>query len=286
MAALTTPFTEKGKVDRIKFSDHASQLLTRGLQGVVPFGTTGEGASLGMQEKAECLEHMIAQGIPAGRIIMGVASSAVDEAVQTARHALSAGCRGILLAPPFYFKVPGAEGVYRWFSEVISQLGPNARGVVLYHIPQVTGVELSPDMVNRLRAAFGPIVAAVKDSSGNLETTRGFIQRTGLPILVGHEGLLAGMMAEGAVGSISGLANLLPERLSQVVNQGHADPLFEPLVRTVVSFPVVPAVKTILARLTQDPAWLICRPPLETLGREHGAQLLQTWDVLCQAHAA
>ncbi|MDH4249283.1 MAG: dihydrodipicolinate synthase family protein [Deltaproteobacteria bacterium] len=286
LAALTTPFTAQGRVDRLKYSAHAVQLLKRGLHGVVPFGTTGEGASLGFQEKAESLETLIAQGIPPRNIVMGIAASSADEAVQAAGHALGLGCRGILLAPPFYFKAPPEEGLYRWFSEVISRLGARARGVVLYHIPQVTGVALSVDLVNRLHAAFGPVVAAIKDSYGDIDTTRRYIQDTGLPTLVGHEGLLSGLIGEGAVGSISGLANLVPERIVQVVNHSQSDALFEPMVRLVVSYPVVPAVKTLLAHQTREPAWLLCRSPLEALGRESSAQLLHSWEALRKAHAA
>ena len=127
------------------------------------------------------------------------------------RRSLAAGCAGIVLTPPFYFKGVDDEGVYRWFSEAIEAAGAGARDVILYHLPQVTGVSIAEALTGRLRRAFPEVIAGVKDSGGNWEHTASLLgEHRDLAILVGHEGHLARAVRQGASGAISGIANVAP----------------------------------------------------------------------------
>ena len=92
------------------------------------FGTTGEGASLDLDDRERILRPLVDGGIAPRRAIHGgVAAASVGEAVGQARQLLDADCRGILLAPPFYFKNVGDDGLFAWFSRVFDALGPAAR---------------------------------------------------------------------------------------------------------------------------------------------------------------
>jgi len=192
-----------------------------------------------------------------------------------------AGVRAILLAPPFYFKDVGEAGLLAWFSEVISGLGRDAPGVILYNIPSVTAVPISPGLVGKLRAACPGAVIGIKDSSGDIAATRAFLEAHGdLSILVGDERHLAEGVRLGAEGSISGLANIIPGDIARMIAEGRDMAHVTALVSAVLRHPVTPAVKALLAHRAGDPEWLHCRPPLEALSPEAAGALAAEFDRL------
>src|SRR5690606_14404544 len=153
-AALTTPFDADGKIDVSRALKHAHARLDNGCSSVTLFGTTGEGSSIADAERAALLDAFVADGFPASSIVVGVMENSVADAVLQAGDGLRRGCKAILLAPPSYFKNLSDEGLFNWFSSVFKGLGEDARGIILYNIPSVTAVELSVDLISRLRAAL------------------------------------------------------------------------------------------------------------------------------------
>src|SRR5262245_23326077 len=176
-AALPMPFDDAMRIDTAKAVQHARHCLEAGCSSVTLFGTTGEGSSIGADERSEVLRSFLASGIEPGQIVVGVMANAYTDAIAQAGEALRAGCRGVLLAPPSYFKNVGDDGLFEWFSAVFNGLGSSARGIILYNIPSVTAVEISVDLVSRLREAFPAVVAGVKDSSGNWNFTESLLER-------------------------------------------------------------------------------------------------------------
>ncbi|MEI9412489.1 dihydrodipicolinate synthase family protein [Mesorhizobium salmacidum] len=264
-AALTTPFEQSGAIDWPRFVAHAGHLLGQGMRVVTAFGTTGEGISISASVRATLYERTAAAGIDAGSLIECVYGPSSEDAGDHVRRSLEAGCGGILLTPPFYFKQPTEEGIYRWISEVLERSGVAARDVILYNIPGLTGVRIGPKLVARLRVAFPQAIAGVKDSSGDWEQTVALLaEHRDLAILVGHEGHLARAVRQGASGAISGVANFAPALLAKLV-RGEDDPLIDHLLGKLLKLPVVPAVKAVLAQRTGDAVWLRVRAPLEAL---------------------
>jgi 4-hydroxy-tetrahydrodipicolinate synthase len=146
---------------------------------------------------------------------------------------------------------------------VIGGLGAKARGIILYNIPSVTAVELSVALIGRLRAAFPAAIAGVKDSSGNWTYTEALLAaHKDIAILIGDERSLAAGVRLGAEGAISGMANVLPERLHVMIHQGKDDADLIGLVGEVLRHPVTPAVKALVAARSSDVAWLRVRAPL------------------------
>ncbi|KAA2244321.1 dihydrodipicolinate synthase family protein [Salinarimonas soli] len=278
--ALLTPFGADGRVDPGRLARHAARVLDEGCDGVTLCGTTGEGASVALQERAVMLGALARAGIAGERIHVGVAASVVDDAVAQGRQALDAGAAGLLLAPPFYFKGVGDEGLLAWFCAVIGAL-EGARGIVLYHIPSVTAVPLSVDLVGRLRRAFPEAITGVKDSSGDWATTQGFLAAHGdLAILVGDERILPRAVRAGAGGSICGLANIVAGRLRPIVHEGRDDAAVSALVEAVVARPIVPALKSAVARATRDADWAAVRPPLTALSAAEAGAFLAEHDAI------
>ena len=273
-AALVTPFRADGRIDLAKMVAHARHCLADGCDSITLFGTTGEGPSIGRDERTAVFAAMLAGGIPTDRIVCGVTETAVPTATELARVALESGCRAVMLTPPFYFKSPSADGVHAWYAAVFAALGPVARDVVLYHIPSATLVPFSLEQILRLAREFPEIVRGVKDSGCDWSFTEKLLAARGhLEILVGDERDLARAVRAGGAGAISGLANVCPRRVRGLAVGGVDDPAVSALVDEVLRLPVTPAVKSLVAHVTGDAEWARTRAPLETTPSDAAAAL-------------
>jgi 4-hydroxy-tetrahydrodipicolinate synthase len=273
--ALALPVHQDSSIDFLRLTVHASRLLEAGCSSVTVFGTTGEGSSVNLSEREQVLGALLDAGIALRpHVIGGATAAAVDDAVDQSRMLIDRDCRGVLLAPPFYFKNVTDEGLYRWFSQVFEKIGKRARDVFLYHIPSVTQTPLSIELIGRLKAAFPEVVVGVKDSGGDWTYTEKLLRTHGDSILlVGDERHLAAGVRLGAQGAISGLANVHPERLLRLIETAEEDPPVIELVNEILKFPVTPAVKALIAHRRNDPAWLNVRAPLVALTEAEAARL-------------
>jgi len=287
-AALATPFDAGGAIDPERLTRHARWCLENGCGSVTVFGTTGEGASIGLADRQIILSALADAGFDMRRaVIAGVSAPSLAEAVSQAQFAFDAGCRALLVAPPFYFKNVDDEGVYTWFAQLIEGLGHKARDLILYNIPSVTQVTLTVDLIGRLKAAFPKAIIGVKDSSGDWDYAQRLLAaHKDLAILIGDERLLAKAVRLGAQGAISGLANICPQVLRQIIDSGSDDGRIAPLVEELLKYPVTPAIKAMLAHRARDDSWLATRAPLVDLGEADASRLNRTYDMLFAAAAA
>lgn len=283
-AALATPFDASGQIFMPAMVAQARKCLADGCGSVTLFGTTGEGASVGTQERRAVTEAMLAAGIAPNQLVAGVLVDAVEDAAGQARDALRRGARNILLAPPSYFKNVGDDGLFGWFSAVFAALGPLGRDVLVYNIPSVTMVKLSLGLIGRLRAAFPGVVTGVKDSSGDWDYSQALLGAHGdLVILIGDERHLAQAVRIGAQGAISGMANFAPAEIRAMAENGRDDPRVERFVLELLKHSVIPAVKAMVAHKTGDERWLAVRPPLEPVALPERQRLIATYDGLFAA---
>lgn len=273
--ALTTPFLADGALDLPRFADHAAWCLEHACSSVTVFGTTGEGASLGLSSRQGAIDALKARGIDLRRqVVGGVAAAAHEDALDHMRLLLDAGARAVLLAPPFYFKDVGDDGLFGWFSNLFDALGAGLRDVILYNIPGVTAVTLSPALVGRLRAAYPAAIVGVKDSSGSRDSAAAFLDaHRDMAVLIGDERLLAGAVANGAQGAISGLANVVPERMAAIIANAAPDAAVSGMVDALMDHAVTPAVKSLVAERTGEPGWRRVRPPLRALNEAEASRL-------------
>ena len=216
-------------------------------------------------------------------VVFGIAASSVEDALAQIKQATRFGCRTVLLPPPFYFKDSTDEGLLRWFSDVLAGIAGDGVRTILYHIPSVTAVPLSLELIGRLKERFAGTVQGVKDSSGDWDYARELInQHSELTILIGDERRLAEAVRMGASGAISGLANVVPELMLPLANEGRDDPRISALVEEVLKYSVMPAVKELVAHRTGDPAWRAVAPPLSPLTREEAQRLTAAFDSIVQ----
>jgi 4-hydroxy-tetrahydrodipicolinate synthase len=286
--ALATPFAEDRSIDLPRLVAHGRQSLADGCNSLTVFGTTGEGASLGLNERQRALGALLGAGIdPRTQLVVGIAATSVEDAIAQGRAGLMLGCPGFLLAPPFYFKGAGDEGLFDWFAAVLTGLGPRASNVILYHIPQVTSVGLSIELVGQLKRAFPAQVSGVKDSSGDWSNAEALLKHHGeLHILVGDERLLARAMTLGASSAISGLANIAPDLMQPLID-GIEEPRVNAMVEQVLPYAVTAAVKALVGLRRNDPvAWSRMRAPLASLGEADVRKLRAAIDAIRSKRAA
>jgi 4-hydroxy-tetrahydrodipicolinate synthase len=264
-AAMVTPFDEYGSIDWSLFAAHAKGLLNGGMKVVTAFGTTGEGVSISIRMRSGLYERMEPHGVTPDQLVECVYGPSSVDAGTHMKRSLTAGCAGILLAPPFYFKGVTDEGVFRWCAEVFETVGGICRDVIIYNIPQLTGVSIGPALLGRLRQEFPEAIAGIKDSAGNWEHTASLLaEHRDLAVLVGHEGHLARAVRHGASGAISGVANIAPALVAKLVG-GEDDPLIGEVLEDLLKLPVVPAIKSIMAIRSGDQRWARVRAPLQTI---------------------
>jgi 4-hydroxy-tetrahydrodipicolinate synthase len=285
--ALATPFSEDRQIDLPRLVAHGRQSLADGCSSLTVFGTTGEGASLGQNERNRALGALLGGGVDPTQIVVGIAAASVEEAIAQGRAGLLSGCSRFLLAPPFYFKNPGDEGLFDWLAAVLTGLGPKASEVILYHIPQVTAVGLSIALVDRLKKAFPNQVKGVKDSSGDWANTQALLEHhRDLHILIGDERLLARGLQLGASGTICGLANIAPDLMQGPVN-GLEEPRVAELIELLLPYAVTAAVKALVGHRRNDPvAWSRMRAPLRSLNEAECRALFASVDAIRAKRAA
>lgn len=261
---MLTPFQADNSLNLPLLCAHANDTLNNGAGGVTLFGTTGEGASIGFAERADAISAMLASGIDAQKLTLGLCGSAHTDVLAQIDQGIDFGITRFLLLPPFYFKDLSDDGLFEWHCRLFETADSRAT-FILYHIPQITHVPLSLDFVVRLRKTFGDRILAIKDSEGNWDNTLKLLESGEISVLVGDERLLHKAAALGAVGSICGMANLYPQRMHTLLDTQVEDVDLSAHVDLIVSVPVIPALKQIMVAKTGDASWANLRSPLQAL---------------------
>jgi 4-hydroxy-tetrahydrodipicolinate synthase len=286
LAPVVTPFTADLAPDQKRFVRHCQWLLSQNC-GLAPFGTTSEANSMSTDERISLLDALVAAGIDPSRMMPGTGCCSLSDTVALTTHAVQHGCAGVLMLPPFYYKDVSEEGLYRYFSEVVQRVGDARLRIYLYHIPPVAIVGITLRLVERLLKVYPNAIAGMKDSSGDWNNTKTFLDafaetarpdRTGFDMFVGSESFLLANMRNGGAGTISATANVNPAAIHELYNAVSvvsADIDLQPQqvrlnqVREIFSsriFPsIIAAVKQAIAIYAGDLEWARVRPPLVRL---------------------
>src|ERR1700751_2673683 len=174
LAPVVTPFKDDLSPDRERFIAHCKSLLSQNC-GLAIFGTTSEANSLSLEERLNLLDELVAARIDPSRMMPGTGCCSIMETVKLTAQAVGHGCAGVLMLPPFYYKDVSEEGLYRYFSEVVQRVGDPRLKIYLYHIPPVAVVGITTRLVERLLAAYPNTIAGMKDSSGDWNSTKTFL---------------------------------------------------------------------------------------------------------------
>jgi len=283
LAPVVTPFKRDLSPDPERYVRHCKWLLANGCQGLAVFGTNSEANSLSVEERMLLLEVLVHEGVPAEKLMPGTGCCALTDSVRLTAHAVALGCAGVLMLPPFYYKGVSDEGLYRNFAEVIERVGDARLQVYLYHIPPVSQVPITLALIERLLKQFPGTVAGVKDSSGDWNNTKAMLDafaKSGFDVFAGSEVFLLENMRNGGKGCITATGNINPGAVNQVFENwrgANAEALQKDITATrnvVQKYPMMAALKTVIAHFARDPDWATVRPPLVELTPAQGNSLI------------
>ena len=283
LSPVVTPFKADLSTDPQRFIAQCRWLLSQNC-GLAVFGTNSEANSLSVNERIALLDALLAADVDPSRMMPGTGCCAFPDTVRLTEHAVKAGCAGVLMLPPFYYKGVPDDGLFRNFSEVIQRVGDDRLQLYLYHIPPVAQVGITLGLIERLLKAYPKSVAGVKDSSGDWNNTKAMIDafaKQGFEVFAGSEVFLLKNMRAGGVGCITAGANVNPHGIDRVYRgwqsaeaealQADADKVRQ-ILQSQVS--MIPALKAAIAHYAGDPEWMTVRPPLVELTLEQRAKMV------------
>ncbi|WP_255604521.1 dihydrodipicolinate synthase family protein [Oscillochloris sp. ZM17-4] len=222
ISAMLTPFTsDVGPVDYEWIPGYMRFMEQGGLHGVLCLGTTGEGPSMSTAERERVLDVVLAN--KGGMFVMaGTGCAALTETIALSRYAVDRGADAVLVMPPFYIKQPSELGVLNYYRALADSLPAESR-LMLYHIPQVTGVPITPPIIDGLLESHPGLFFGMKDSSGDWANSAMLIARyPQLKIFTGSDRLVSSALAGGAAGAITALASAFPHMVRAVYDAHHA----------------------------------------------------------------
>ncbi len=281
IAPVVTPFKDDLSPDPDRLGDHCRWLLKQNV-GLAVFGTNGEANSLSVDEKISLLDQLIDARIDTTRLMPGTGHCALTDTVKLTTHAVELGCAGTLMLPPFYYKDVNDDGLYASFAEVIERVGSDDLRIYLYHIPPIAHVGISLRLVERLATAYPETVVGIKDSSGDWDNTNALLQLgiDDFRVFAGSESFLLQNMRAGGAGCISATANVNPAAIHQLYadwesSSADAMQIDLDIVRNILQkYPMIPALKAIIAKFSNDLNWGDVRPPLASLSGDQLSALL------------
>jgi 4-hydroxy-tetrahydrodipicolinate synthase len=281
LSPVVTPFKADLSPDPERFVRQCRWLLSQDV-GLAVFGTNSEANSLSTDEKVDLLDRLVGAGVDPARMMPGTGCCALTDSVRLTAHAMKLGCGGALMLPPFYYKGVSDDGLFRNFAEIIERVGDGRLRIYLYHIPPVSQIAITLPLIERLLKAYPGIVAGAKDSSGDWNNTKAYLDnfaKEGFDVFPGSETFLLQGMRAGGVGCISATANVNPgaiARLFATWQAADADQQQQRLneIRGIFArHPMIPALKAAIAHYGGDASWATVRPPLVELTREQNASL-------------
>jgi 4-hydroxy-tetrahydrodipicolinate synthase len=213
IVAIVTPFSN-GQVDYEKLRELVEFQIAGGTDAIVPCGTTGEASTLDYDEHIQVVKTVVAQVNKRVPVIAGTGSNATAEAIELSQKAKEAGVDGVLLVTPYYNK-PTQEGLFLHYTAIAHAV---AIPQILYNVPGRTGINMLPETVARLSALKN--IVAIKEATGSLQQASEILALCGdrIDVLSGDDFITFPMMACGAKGVISVLANIMPKAVGDLTD--------------------------------------------------------------------
>ncbi len=212
--AIVTPFTQTGAVDFPALTKLVEHLIKGKVEYIVVLGTTGESVTLSKDEKQQVIQHIIKTNKKRLPLVLGVGGNNTSEIIETLQTSDLSGFSAVLSVSPYYNK-PSQEGIYQHY-KAISKISPLP--IILYNVPGRTGSNVTWETTVRLAKDFKNIIA-IKEASGNIEQCMKIIKHrpAGFLVISGDDNLTLSMIACGANGVISVVANVYPKDFSEMV---------------------------------------------------------------------
>jgi 4-hydroxy-tetrahydrodipicolinate synthase len=289
-AASITPLNPDFSPDLEAIPGYLDFLARRGCHGALLLGTTGEGPSFSSQQRLAIFQAAlnVRQDWPNFRLLAGTGTPSLDETARLTQSAFDLGMDGVVLLPPFYYRGSGDEGLFSWYMNIIDRSVPSDGIVLAYHIPAVSGVGLSIDLLSRLFDAAPTKFTGLKDSSGDAGFAYQLGNRFGsdMRVFTGNDKLLSEALQNHASGCITALANLISPDLRdlwEAFQEGKLTLSIQERINSVREVcelyqPFPPLIKFLLNQQYDFPLWSVC-PPLIPLPKESGDRISARLDL-------
>ncbi|MAI41966.1 MAG: 4-hydroxy-tetrahydrodipicolinate synthase [Candidatus Azotimanducaceae bacterium] len=212
IVALVTPMTIDGNIDWVAMDGLLEWHIEMGTTGIVPVGTTGESATVSIDEHCKIVQHVVNTVRKRVPVIAGTGANATWEAIELTKAAKEAGADACLLVTPYYNK-PTQEGLYQHYKAIADTVDLPQ---VLYNVPSRTACDMLPETIARL-AELDQVIA-VKEATGNIDRTKQILQICDLAVFSGDDLTACELMLSGAKGTISVTANVAPEKMAAMCN--------------------------------------------------------------------
>lgn len=272
IAATLTPVTADLQPDGEKAVEYYRWLLAGGCNGLNVLGTTGEAMSLSALQRFTFMQSLAQNALPLERMMVGTGAPALRDTINLTRAAIDFGFAGVLVMPPAFYRDVTDDGVLAFFDSLARSVAIPAGRLYLYNFPQITGIVFTAELVRRISNVVP--VAGLKDSSNSMDYMRELHAAfPDLRILPSSESVLPQVKRDGFAGCISGTVALWPHFAAALWAQpdtDHARFLSEEVAdmrATVTSYPLIGAVRALVALERKDDDWLRCLPPLRPLER-------------------
>ena len=283
-AAALTPLKRDLSVDNERLVIHCNWLLENGCDGLAVLGTTGEANSFSVGERISILETLSDRGIPGSVLMPGTGCCSFPDTVELTRRAVELGAGGVLMLPPFYYKGVNDEGLFASYSEVIERVNDVRLKVYLYHFPQMSGVPISFNLIERLLKRYPETIMGMKDSSGEFDNMSGVAQKIPrFSVFCGADDFLLPLLKTGGVGCITAVCNIACNLSASVYKawqdgDASAEDMQAQLIKIRIAaqaYPYSAGLKTALAHFSGDDGWCPVRPPLVTLDDNQKRDLIK-----------
>ncbi len=291
-AASITPIKPNGEPDYSALPSYLDFLAQRGCQGALILGTTGEGPSFSVRERKKIYRSAleIRQKYSSFILLAGTGTPSLDETRQLTRYAFEIGMDGVLVLPPYYFRKITDEGLFAWFDQVIQKAVPRSGKLFYYHIPNMTGINLSIEFLHKLHDQYPDQFAGLKDSSSDVDFALRLGEQFGneLCVLTGQDRLFGIALRNHASGCITAGANLFSPWLSQVweahQKSTNSDELEKKIQKARLVMdqysPASALIKAVIPTLFNLPNWQV-RPPVLPLDQSQTQEAVQQLSYEC-----
>lgn len=279
-AAVPTPVQQNLSIDVERLAAHCLEMMNAGADGLILFGTTGEGTFFSVAEKTAATRALQSLGVPIQKVVLSPGVCALADAAQLLRVGDALGCPAGLVLPPFFPKPVADDDLFAWYAALIKAAAPAK--FLLYHIPAIAGVGFSPELASRLFDQFPETVIGVKDSTPDSSLAKALVPRGATGIYVSTEADLRNYVSSGGAGVISASLNVsMPLAKAVLVNAAgsNADRL-SATRRLLTQYPLIAAIKTVLAHRYGAMEWKRVTPPQRALTQAEEKQLLYALETI------
>ena len=272
-SAVLTPINQDYSINSHLFFSHCQWLLSQGVDGLAVFGTTGEANSFNVDEKIDTLDYLINSKIGVEKLMPGTGQCSISDTIRFTKKCSELKVKSVLVLPPFFYKNVSNEGIIEYYKRVIEEVGDNNLHYILYHIPQISGVQITFDVIEKLIKLYPNNVVGMKDSSGDLDNmlkvTKFF---DGFSLFSGNDSLALKVVKHGGAGAITATSNISGRLLAFIINNHKNEYstenfqdfqlLQEKIRQTLFTHEPISALKAFMSIKYRKNDWNRVNPPL------------------------